>query len=354
MTRPPAPHALNITLRGLAAVVPAQKQSILEFSDAFGNDRTDRIAKATGIDHVRVAPDTVCTSDLGVFGAERLFEELGIDRQEMDAVVFGSHTPDHLMPATSCLIQHRLGLRSDGLSAFDLPYSCSAFTYSLIQAGLLISAGLAENVLVIVGDTMVRRVNPADRALRMVLGDGAAAAIVSGGKEKSMVRFGSDGAGRDSLIVPAGGCRLPISEETGIVEFDSEGRGRSKNDLYMDGTAILRFALDRIPPMVEGLMADTGWTRDDVDYLFMHQANKFIVDSLRKKLEFPAAKAPVHVSDFGNTGPATIPLAICSELAGADTLPSKVILAGFGVGLSWAGLATSLEDCAILPVFEMP
>jgi 3-oxoacyl-[acyl-carrier-protein] synthase-3 len=344
--------SLNFDIRGIAATVPRQKVRLADLTDEFGDTDITRITKTTGIETVRVAPDDVCASDMAELAAEELLASLDFDRADIGGLIFASHTPDYLMPATSCLLQDRLGLRNN-LAAFDIPYSCSAFVYSVIQAGLLINGGMADHVLVLVGDTMVRQTNPADRALRMVLGDGSAAALISRGDHQADVRAFTDGSGAKSLIIPAGGARKPRSEETAEVDTDDDGNGRSADNLYMDGTAILRFAVDRVPAMVDDLLATRGWSKDDLEYVFFHQANGFIVDYLRRKMKLTHEQVPVHLRDFGNTGPASIPLAICEQLADADTMPERIVLAGFGVGLSWAGIATTLRECRVLPRIEM-
>ncbi|MBF0177397.1 MAG: ketoacyl-ACP synthase III [Magnetococcales bacterium] len=343
----------HLQIRGVSLAVPAQGVAMADLGKEFGDNEVQRIIKATGITRVRVAPDGVCASDLCQHAAEKLLEALDFDRQQIGALIFASHSPDHPMPATSCILQHRLGLRND-LAAFDIPYGCSGFVYSLIQAGMLIHAGLAEHVLILAGDTMVRKVNPLDRALRMVLGDGGGAALVSRGDNPAVVRFGTDGSGAPSLTIPAGGFRQPHSPATAQVVINPEdGSGRSLDNLYMDGTAILRFALDRVPPLAEGLLAAAGWDKDELDYAFLHQANGFIIDYLRKKLKLPKEKVPIHLGDYGNLSPASIPLVLCKELHDKTAMPKKVLLAGFGVGFSWAGMATSLEGCRMLPIIEM-
>ncbi|MBF0626011.1 MAG: ketoacyl-ACP synthase III [Magnetococcales bacterium] len=344
---------LHLQIRGVALAVPAGGLELSELAAEFGDKEIARIIKATGISRVRIAPPELCASDLCAHAAERLLAELDFDRAQIGGLIFASHSPDHPMPATACLLQQRLGL-PQRLAAFDLPYGCSGFAYGLIQAAMLLETGLAEHVLVLAGDTMVRKVNPADRALRMVLGDGGGAALVSRGPHETVVAFGTDGGGAASLMIPAGGFRLPASAATAQVVTGEDGSGRSRNDLYMDGTAILRFALDRVPPLVDELLAGMGWDRDGLDYAFLHQANGFIIDYLRKKLKLPQAKVPIHLGRYGNLSPASLPLVLCAELAGRPVMPERVVLAGFGVGLSWAGLATSLAGCRCLPILELP
>ncbi|MBF0135492.1 MAG: ketoacyl-ACP synthase III [Magnetococcales bacterium] len=342
----------HLQIRGVALTVPAQGLAMTELGKEFGDNEVQRIIKATGIERIRIAPEGVCASDLCVHAAENLLKTLDFDRQQIGAILYASHSPDHPMPATSCILQHRLGLRND-LAAFDIPYGCSGFVYSLIQAAMLLQTGLAEHVLILAGDTMVRKVNPLDRALRMVLGDGGGAALVSRGEHPAVVRFGTDGSGATSLTIPAGGFRLPHSPKTAEVVVAEDGSGRSQDNLYMDGTAILRFALDRVPPLADGLLAAAGWDKSELEYAFLHQANGFIVDYLRKKLKLPKEKVPIHLGDYGNLSPASIPLVLCKELHDKAVMPKKVILAGFGVGFSWAGMATSLEGCRMLPIQEM-
>ncbi len=333
----PAPRLTGVTI-----TVPRETTPLSELGARYGEQEVAKIIKATGIREVRVARDEVCTSDLCHDSATRLLDELDYPREQVGAVVLVTQTPDYVMPATSCLLQQRLGLRSD-IPAFDINYGCSGYIYGLFQAQMLIAAGAASSVLVLCGDTLVRRTHPGDRALRMVFGDAGSATLVEAGETDFAYAFHTDGGGAGSLIIPAGGCRTPSTPETAEGIADEDGNVRSREHVYMDGMAIMNFALVKVPPLVKGLLAEMEWDRESVDKVFLHQANAFIIQSLRKKLKLRPEQVPLHVDGFGNTGPASIPLALQQELAGAGSMPRRVVLAGFGVGLSWAGMTLDLD-----------
>lgn len=334
----------NVQIKAVNAWLPEEVLEMTQLSSLYGETEVVNIMKTTGVESVRVAPADMTSSDMCQKSAEQLFEQEGVDRTLIDGLVFVSQTSDWLLPATSIALQHRLGL-SQELVCMDVHYGCSGYVYGLFQAASWVATGACKNVLVLAGDTTSRMINTNDKSLRLVFGDCGTATIVSTGNTKMGFRIQSDGSGADRLIVPAGGFRLPVSEETSVLEWDADNNGRTKNDLYMDGMAIFNFAITKVHKQINALIEDMAWNKEDVGFYGLHQANEFMVNYVRKKLKIDAALAPVNVKNYGNTGPATLPLLLsdlCSENHSYNL--AKSILCGFGVGLSWGSVATDLSN----------
>ncbi len=336
-------------IAGIAAAVPADRIDLSTFAAAWGERDVANIIQSTGIAHVRRAPPGMTTSDLCDAAARSLFAALEVAPSDVDGIVFVSQSPDHIMPATSAILQHRLGL-ARRVAAFDVSYGCSGYVYGLLQADLLIHAGLCESVLVCAGDTTTRFINPRDRALAMLFGDGGSATLVVRGDDVHAYAVRTDGSGARSLIVPAGGARLPRSETTCVPRQAEDGNVRSEDDLFMDGIAVLYMALRDVPEAIDEALALAGWARSDVTLFGLHQANRFMTDYLAKKLKAPPTAVPFGAADVGNTGPASIPLMLAREhprLAAEGRL-ARSALCGFGVGFSVAAMTASLSDTKIL------
>lgn len=332
----------NITIGAIAAYLPENVLEMQELSSLYGEKQVQSIIKATGVEKARIAPDGMTASDMCQRAAEHLFEKEQIDRSSVDGLVFVSQTADYILPSTSVCLQEKLNLSQDTV-CIDIHYGCSGYIYGLFQAACWINSGMCNSVLVLAGDTTSRLINPNDRSLRMVFGDCGTATLVKKGDYSIGFHIQSDGRGSDRLIVPAGGFRTPKSPETSVLEYDDDNNGRTKNDLYMDGMAIFEFALTKVHKNIFSLIDSMQWTNDQVGMYALHQANAFMVNCIRKKLKAKADIVPINVCEYGNTGPATIPLLLsdlCSSNHHFDL--SHVVMAGFGVGLSWGSVATDL------------
>lgn len=331
----------NLAIESVSAYLPETRLDLRALGG--GNAEAEKIIRATGIEQVRVAAKTQTAADLCLAAARPLLAGAETPREEIDGVIFVSQTPDYLMPETAFVIQAKLGLSETTLCR-DIRIGCSGYIHGLFQAALWISCGACRRVLLLAGDTSTRLANPRDRALRMVFGDAGTATLVSAGKFDAAFAFRSDGSGARKLFVPAGGFRLPHSEETAKISVDEDGNARSANDLFMDGMEIFRFSLACVPANIRETLALAGWEKDDVGLFALHQANAFIVDAVRKNLRVPAERVPVNVRGVGNTGPASVPL-LLSMLFGEKsgrTRPElkRALLCGFGIGLSWGCAAT--------------
>lgn len=333
----------NLEVKAISSWLPKNRLEMSDLSEIYGEAEVTNIMKATGVERVRIADETMCSSDMCQKAAELLIEKEEINKTEIDGLVFVSQTTDWLLPATSIAIQDRLGLSKETV-CIDIHYGCSGYIYGMFQAALWVSSGACRNVLVLAGDTTSRMINPNDKSLRMVFGDCGTATLISSGISSMGFNIQSDGSGADRLIVPAGGFRLPISEETSVVEWDEDKNGRTKNDLFMDGMAIFNFAISKVHKNINALIENMQWTKEDVNFYALHQANEFMVNYVRKKLKISAEIAPTNCKNYGNTGPATIPFLLSDICSQKKYDLEKTIMCGFGVGLSWGSIATDLSN----------
>jgi 3-oxoacyl-[acyl-carrier-protein] synthase-3 len=293
----------------------------------------DLIYSKTGIRERHVARPGECASDLGVAAAEKLFREHDVDRSSIDFLLFCTQTPDYPLPTTACLIQDRLGLPIH-VGALDFNLGCSGFVYGLSLAEGLIRSGAARRVLFITAETYSKYIDPADRSLRTIFGDGAAATLIHAGEAASLsaFTFGTDGRGADTLLVTKGGAR-PAEQA-----IQPRKRHRWGSPLYMDGPGLVSFTEESIPKLVDEILRRASLERKDIDLYLMHQATKFMLDRLRARLNVDQTRLPMVLEHCGNTVSSTIPILIDALRQDGRLLPSmRTMLVGFGVGLSWAG-----------------
>lgn len=301
----------------------------------------EKIFAKTGIRARHIAGDHETSSDLGFHAADELLRELSFDRSQIDALLFCTQTPDYLLPPSACLLQTRLGLPTS-CAAFDFNLGCSGFVYGLWLARSLVESNAARNVLIVVGETYSKLCNPHDMVTVTLFGDGGGAALVSSSSEGAVASLGptilgTDGRGADHLIVRAGAARHPHNDTTAVAQADDKGNLRSAEQLFMNGPEVFNFTLLRVSSGIQELLDRAHLSWADVDLFLFHQANAFMLEQLRKKMEIPKEKMPVCVEKTGNTVSATIPLLLqhC-EQAGIVRPGFRCVLAGFGVGYSWA------------------
>lgn len=338
----------GVRVAGIASAVPETVAPVEAFNDQFGAAAVAKISTSTGVGSRHVV-DSHCTSDLCAEAARRLLQEASIDPTSIDALIFVTQTPDYVLPATACLLQASLGL-PDHAAAFDVNMGCSGYVYGLWLAGSLIAGGGATRVLLLVGDTISRIVSPVDRSVALLFGDAGTATLLEADRDASPMPFilGTDGRGVKNLIVPAGGFRQPASEVARERTERESGNRRADTDLYMNGTEIFAFTLARVPPMVSAALQAAGATAEDVDAFVFHQANRFMLNHLVKRMALPPEKVVLGLECFGNTSSASIPLALCTELADRlKSKPSRLLLSGFGVGYSWASCVLTTSGLVV-------
>lgn len=311
-----------------------------ELSRQFPEWSVEKIAAKTGIRTRHIAAPEENSSDLAAEAARKLFASHNIDPQSIDFVILCTQSPDFFMPTTAGIVQHELGLRA-GIGATDINLGCSGFVYALGLAKGLIEAGLASNLLLLTVDMYSKFVNPADKSVRTIFGDGASATLVTAGESGEQLfgfSYGTDGSGAKALIVPNGGMR-PGGDIA--PQASSEIRGLESNgfDLFMDGPAIFNFTLDVVPKSVESILSKARLVEEDIDLFVFHQANAYMLEHLRKKLNIEADRFFISLESSGNTVSSTIPIALTEAVQQGVLKPGmKVMLLGFGVGLSWGGL----------------
>jgi 3-oxoacyl-[acyl-carrier-protein] synthase III len=331
---------VRAAIKRIAHHLPDYVLSNAELAREFEGWDEAKIFDKTGISARRVAAAGECASDLGVKAAQKLFETGACRPDEIDFLILCTQSPDYFLPATACVMQHRLGLKT-GCGAIDVNQGCSGFVYGLAVAAGLISAGIVRNVLLVTADTYTKFINKRDRAARAIFGDGSAATLIAPvhADDDPIGPFvlGSDGSGARHLMVPAGCLRNPPSPEAFVETKDDNGNWRSPSNFYMNGPEVFTFTLSAVPAVVNQLLIDSNLSFDDVDYFVFHQANRFMLERLRAKLEIPPEKFALDVSDTGNTVSSSIPIALERLTArGLVRSGKRVMLVGFGVGYSWA------------------
>ncbi|MDA8139141.1 MAG: ketoacyl-ACP synthase III [Desulfobacteraceae bacterium] len=345
----------RIRLEGIACAVPEQVTPLADEYAHLEPREIEKICNGIGVRKRAMADAAQCTSDLCCAAAERLLEALDWRPESIDALILVTQTGDYLLPATSCTIQHRLGLPIS-CAALDVNLGCSGYVYGLWLLSSLLSAGKLSRGLLLAGDTISRICSPRDRATRPLFGDaGSATALAwNDGAPEMRFRLGTDGRGRNHLIVPAGGFRNPRSASTAAPTVREGGNIRSDEQLFMNGAEIFTFTLQQVPPLIGGILESSGWSVEDVDAFVMHQANSFMLKHLGKKMKLPAEKVVIALEDFGNTSSASIPLALSAAMRPSLSRESqKLVLAGFGVGYSWAAAAVQAGPLVMPDILRM-
>ena len=266
----------------------------------------EAIAEKTGILQRHVAAEGECSSDLGVAAAKRLFDEYNIDPAEIDFLIFCTQTPDYALPTTACLVQQRLGLPTH-CGAFDFNLGCSGFVYGLSIADGLIRSGAAKRILFITAETYTKMIDEDDRSLRTIFGDGAAATLIESSTEQSLrgFRFGTDGAGADTLLAACGGFR-PFGDA-----ITPRHKKRWKSDLYMDGPSLINFTVGKVPELVRQILESASLQLSDIGTMLFHQATRKMLEQLIQVLEVDEDRLPIRLQQVGNTVSSTIPILIC-------------------------------------------
>jgi len=326
----------------ILAVEPELGADLLSFEELeqrFGAEAMQKVLSGAGIRNRRVAPAGVCGSDLAFNAATRLLEKHQIDPQSIDLLIMCTQSPDYWMPTTACVLHDRLKLKTQ-CAAFDINLGCSQYVYGLSVAHSMLASGVAKRALLLTGDTMSHTVHPRDRAVVPLMGDAGSATLIgecASGEGFLGFELGTDGSGHKHLMIPAGGTRQPLTAETFVETTDSEGNVRTPQNMYMNGVAIFHFAISTVPRTIQALLQKLSLGMEDIDLFLFHQANKYMIEYLLKKLKIPAEKTHLYLEEVGNTSGSTIPLLLADAWRAGKVKPGANVLAvGFGVGLSWA------------------
>ncbi len=306
----------------------------------------NRLTKKTGIYKRHIARQNEVASDLAIKAANNLFEK-GINKNQIDFILLCTQSPDYILPTTACILQDKLGLKKD-IGALDFNMGCSGYIYGLSLAKGLIESGQSKKVLLLTAETYSKYIHQEDYAVKPLFGDAATATLISGSELKDDgiqgFIFGTDGSGFENLIVPVGGMKKPYNTTTLEEYTDSHGNIRSNCNLYMNGSAISDFALEVVPKAVNEILAKCNMNKVDIDYYVFHQANKFMLSFLQEKCELMEYSFWNDVKEYGNTVSNSIPLALYDLIRNNEVNKlEKIMLVGFGVGLSWAGCIVNLK-----------
>jgi len=313
-----------------------------ELVKEFPEWSVDKVAQKVGVDSRHLAAEDETAGDMAEKAAWKLFKEYHIDPKSIDFLMLCTQSPDYFLPSTACVLQNRLGIPTSA-GAFDYNLGCSGCIYGMVMAKGLIAAGIAKNVLLLTAETYNKYLHPSDKSNRSIFGDGAAACLISteGFAEIGEFVLGTDGSGANHLIIKTGASRQKTA--TGLSIEDEEGHVWYDDYLYMNGGAIFNFTLDVVPAMMAQVLEKNNLQKDDIDYYVFHQANKFMLNTIRKVCAVPKGKFYVNLSGTGNTVSSTVLIGLkdCID-SGSIKSGDKVMIAGFGVGLSWGGTILKL------------
>ncbi|MDT8393399.1 MAG: ketoacyl-ACP synthase III [Bacteroidales bacterium] len=308
----------------------------------FPDLKIDDLTRLTGVKKRHQASDDETAADLAFHAARKLFKEHNINAGTIDHIIFCAQGADYITPSTSCLLQDRLGL-PENAGSLDINQGCTGFVYGLSVANGLIATGNARNVLLLTSVNISELLHPRDKSNMAIFGDGAAATLISSnenapGSGIGDFVFGTDGRGYEAIIIKYGGARYPFDRFEPKDYTDASGNLRNDKNFYMNGAAVFTFSIEKAPLLIRQLKEKAGLSDDDVDLYVLHQANRIILESIFRKMKIPAEKTLFHLEDCGNTVSSTIPIALYHAIAdGRIKLGDRLILAGFGVGFSWAG-----------------
>ena len=347
----------HVNIKGVAAAVPERKEFNKDFPK-LTEEQLNQYIKTVGVFERRCAihDGSLCTSDLCYEAAVKLMNELQWEKEEIGLLVFVSHTQDYKLPSTACILQHRLGLNKETM-AFDIPLGCSGFVYGLGVSGVLVSQGSIKKALLLVGNTQSVYASPEDKTTALLFGDaGSAIALEYDATQTESMKFHfqTDGSGYESLIVHDGGCRHPFDLHSLEMEEFEEGIRRTRLHEQMDGGAVFSFAFFNVPKSLNSLMNQYGIHTESIDYLLLHQANRFMCDSIRKKMGILEEKVPYNIDRFGNTSGTSIPLLMVTELR--ERLQQEklhLLSCGFGVGLSLGSVYLSTDRITVPELIEI-
>lgn len=324
-------------INGISYYLPEKVLTNEEIASNFPEWSVDKIISKIGIAKRHVVKEDETASDLAIEASLKLFTEYNIDKTTIDYVIFVTQSPDYILPTTACIIQDKLGLPTS-VGAIDINQGCSGFVVGLSIAKGLIFGGIAKNILLLTAETYSKYIHPKDKGNMTIFGDAAAATLVTtdGFAEIKNFSFGTDGRGAENLIVKTGAQRF--NKPANDLTFDEKGNPKSSDYLYMDGSAILNYTLDYIPPLMEDVLIKNNLEKTNIDLFVFHQANKFIMELLRKKLRIEEAKFYRSFENTGNTVSSTIPIALKDAIMENAINPkSNVLIAAQGLGYSWGG-----------------
>lgn len=328
-------------IKDIAYYLPERVVTNQELIKDFPEWSVEKVASKVGIQERHLVVDGETATDLAIKAAEQLFISGKVKKEDVDFILFCTQSPDYVLPTSACLIQNRLKLSSN-VGALDFNLGCSGFVYGLSLAKGLICGGIARNVLLLTGETYSLHIHPKDKGNRTIFGDAATATLISteGIGEIGDFSLGTDGSGASNLIVKTGAFRNP--QRKNDLFFDENKTPISSDYLYMNGTEIFNFTLEAVPLLVRDVLLKNNITQSDIGLYVFHQANKYMINVLRKKLKIEEERFFIYLEKVGNTVSSTIPIALF-QAQKENKLNGHVLLAGFGVGYSWGGVVLNFK-----------
>ena len=330
-------------IKAISYYLPEKVVTNEELVKEFPEWSVDKVAQKVGVDSRHLAAEDETAGDMAEKAARKLFDEYQINPKSIDFLMLCTQSPDYFLPSTACVLQNRLGIPTSA-GAFDYNLGCSGCVYGIAMAKGLIAAGIAKNVLLLTSETYNKYLHPLDKSNRSIFGDGAAACLISteGIAEIGDFVLGTDGRGANHLIVKTGASRQKVATKLSVE--DDEGHIWYDDYLYMNGGAIFNFTLDAVPAMISQILDRNNIQKDDIDYYVFHQANRFMLSTIRKVCVLPKENFYINLSETGNTVSSTVLIGLkdCLE-KGIIKSGDKVMISGFGVGLSWGGTILSFN-----------
>lgn len=323
-------------IKAISYYLPEKIVTNEELVSEFPEWTVEKIADKVGVTQRHIADEGETATDLAVKAAKKIFSDNpDISKDSIDFIIFCTQSPDYILPTSACIIQQRLGLRTD-IGAIDFNLGCSGYVYGLSIAKGLIAGGIATNVLLLTGETYNKHLHPRDKGNRTIFGDAASATIVSmdGFAEIGEFALGTDGRGAENLMIKTGGARYP--EKVDDLSFDENGNPHSSDYLFMNGSEIFIFTQKNVPIVVKQTLEKNKLSLDDLTLVVFHQANSYMLNFLRKKIKIPEEKFFINMGNIGNTVSNSIPLALY-DAQKQELLQGTILICGFGVGYSWGG-----------------
>lgn len=323
-------------IKAISYYLPESILTNEDVSKEFPEWSVEKVASKIGVSERHVVKSDETALDIAVASVNLFFEETNIAKSDIDFVLLCTQSPDYFLPTSACILQDRVGLPTS-CGALDFNLGCSGYIYGLALAKGLICSGVAKNILLVTSETYTKHLHPRDKGNRTIFGDAAATSLIStdGFAEIKEFSLGTDGSGANNLIVKSGGMRHKGQSNT--VNFDESNNPISDDYLYMNGTEIFNFTLSAVPPLVGDILDKNNKLMENIDLFIFHQANKYMLDFIRKKIKIPQDKFYIHMENVGNTVSSTLPIAI-KEAFNNNLMKGNVLITGFGVGYSYGGV----------------
>ncbi len=339
----------GIGIAGVACAVPKNHVTVESFIPLFGEEVTTKFTAGTGIQAMYKALPEQTASDLAVAAAERLLAANPVDKSEIGLMIMVTQSPDYRRPSSASIVQKRLELPID-CTCMEINLGCSGFIYGLQTARSMMMTTDAKYALLLLGETASKLVDPKDKSIVMMYGDAGAAILLERREEQAKTLLRSDGDRYKAIVLPAGGFR---DMNPGHERFMcSDGIERSLYDIFMDGTSVFSFSITDVPKALKDYLEQTETTVEDYDMFVFHQANRFIINQLIRKMKLPKDGVPISLDRYGNTGGISIPLTLCDAFGDKSEGVKKFLMCGFGIGLSWGVTSAMIDTAKILPIIE--